>query len=105
MDVPSQGNKSKSRATLPLQRKVLPQDQPYEAEWQELEHDRALIHFLVQTIIRALLLKLILQGPPRLCVTGGMWGWGVGDSGGCQSHEDQTAPEQSCGSLLRRWGR
>jgi len=30
--------------------------------------------------------------------------WWGGSSGGCQSQEDQTAPEQSCGSLLRGRG-
>lgn len=72
------------------------------SEWQGLEHDRALIHFLVQTIICALLLKLILHGPPRLRVKAP--GGRGASSGGCQSHKDQTAPRQSYGSLLRGRG-
>lgn len=77
MYVPEQGNKSKKcGAPWPLQGGVAPQDQLIKAEWQELEHDRALIHFLVQTIIRGLVLKPILHAPPRppQVVHGGGWG-------------------------------
>lgn len=34
---------------------------------------------------------------PQVVCEASWWG---GSSGGCQSQEDQTAPEQSCGSLL-----
>lgn len=61
---------------------------------QELEHDRALIHFLVQTIICGLVLKLIQHGGPPGCLCEALGGEGEGASrGGVSVTRKPDCPE------------